>query len=82
MTQVNKTKEKLYKYQEDLERQQREEEDRLMAEFSAERHHEVDSMERELDSEWEAQLTDLTKKFELRRGSKDTMVRTDLLLTC
>jgi len=67
---VNKTKEKLHKYQEDLERQQREEEDRLMAEFQTERRHEADSMEKELNSEWEVQLKDLTDKFETRHSSK------------
>jgi hypothetical protein len=67
---VSKTKEKLYKYQEDLERLQREEEDRLMAEFHTERRHEAENMEKELNNEWEVQLKDLTNRYETKRGSK------------
>jgi len=69
---VNKTKEKLYKYQEDLERQQREEEDRLMAEFHSERIQESENMEQELNKEWEVQLKDLTNRYQSKRsGSKN-----------
>jgi len=61
---VSKTKEKLYQYQEDLERQHREEEDRLMAQFHQERLEEAESMQKEFDSEWEKQLQALTDQFD------------------
>ena len=66
---MNKTKEKLYKYQEDLERQQREEEDRLMSGFHEERKQEAQNMEKEFSEEWEIQLKDLTNKFEQKTGA-------------
>jgi len=58
--QVSRTKEKLYEYQEELERQHREEEDRLMAQFHQERLTEAENMQKEFDSEWEQQLKALT----------------------
>ena len=61
---MSKTKEKLYQYQEDLERQHREEEDRLMAQFHQERLEEAESMQKEFDSEWEKQLQALTDQFD------------------
>jgi len=62
--QVSKTKDKLFKYQEELERQQREEEDRLMAQFHEERILEAENMKKEFESEWEIQLKELTATYE------------------
>jgi len=58
--QVSKTKGKLHEYQEELERQHREEEDRLMAQFHQERLVEAENMQKEFDTEWEKQLKALT----------------------
>lgn len=69
---VNKTKEKLYQYQEDLEKQQREEEDRLMEELHAERKQEAEHIEKEFSNEWEVQLKDLMSKFESKADRKGT----------
>lgn len=78
--QVNKTKEKLYKYQEELEKQQREEEDRLMQAFHEERRLEAENMEKELNEEWEVQLKELTSKFDSKPGDKkDKDVRYEFL---
>jgi hypothetical protein len=71
---VSKTKEKLYSYQEELERQQREEEDRLMAQFHQERLEEAENMKKEFEAEWESQLKDLTSKFEGGHKQKDKTV--------
>lgn len=72
--QVSKTKDKLFKYQEDLERQQREEEDRLMAQFHEERVLEAENMKKEFESEWEMQLQDLTAVYEGTQKKKDKTV--------
>jgi len=74
--QVSKTKEKLYEYQEELERQHREEEDRLMAQFHQERVVEAENMQKEFDSEWEQQLKALTDQFDGPQKKKDRAVRT------
>ena len=69
--QVSKTKGKLHEYQEELERQHREEEDRLMAQFHQERLVEAENMQKEFDTEWEKQLkalTDQNKKVRLLYG--------------
>lgn len=74
LQQVSKTKEKLYSYQEELERQQREEEDRLMANFQVERKKEAESMEKELNDEWEEELKGLTEKYEATQKKKEKTV--------
>jgi len=71
---VSRTKEKLYEYQEELERQHREEEDRLMAQFHQERLEEAESMQKEFDSEWEQQLKALTDQFDGGQKKKDKTV--------
>jgi len=68
--QVSRTKEKLYEYQEELERQHREEEDRLMAQFHQERLVEAENMQKEFDSEWEQQLKALTDQFDSSSAQK------------
>lgn len=72
---MNKTKEKLYQYQEDLEKQQREEEDRLMEELHAERKQEAEYIEKEFSNEWEVQLKDLMSKFESKADKKVNVSR-------
>jgi len=69
--QVSRTKEKLYEYQEELERQHREEEDRLMAQFHQERLVEAENMQKEFDNEWEQQLKALTDQFDGAQKKKD-----------
>jgi len=69
--QVSRTKEKLYEYQEELERQHREEEDRLMAQFHQERRVEAENMQKEFDNEWEQQLKALTDQFDGAQKKKD-----------
>jgi len=71
---VSRTKEKLYEYQEELERQHREEEDRLMAQFHQERLTEAQNMQKEFDSEWEQQLKALTDQFDGPQKKKDRTV--------
>ncbi|ESO03432.1 hypothetical protein HELRODRAFT_192035 [Helobdella robusta] len=61
---VNKAKETLYKYQEDLEKQQREEEDRLMSEIQKENRAEVENMEKEFNQEWEKELEQMARQYE------------------
>lgn len=68
---VSRTKEKLYEYQEELERQHREEEDRLMAQFHQERLVEAENMQKEFDNEWEQQLKALTDQFDGAQKKKD-----------
>ena len=62
--QVNKTRDKLYEYQKQLEDEQREEEDRMMVIFQDERRKEAERMEKELQEEWEGKLQELTSKFD------------------
>jgi hypothetical protein len=58
-----------------LERQQREEEDRLMAQFHEERVLEAENMKKEFEQEWEMQLKDLTAVYEgTQRGKKEKTV--------
>jgi len=73
--QVSRTKEKLYEYQEELERQQREEEDRLMAHFHQERLVEAENMQKEFQNEWEKELKALTDQFDVSQKKKDKTVR-------
>jgi len=77
---VSKTKEKLYEYQEELERQHREEEDRLMAQFHQERLAEAENMKKEFDSEWEQELKALTDQFD--GGQKKKTVCVDRTTPC
>ena len=69
---MSKTKERLYEYQEELERQHREEEDRLMAQFHQERLVEAENMQKEFDTEWEKELQVLTDQFD---GTQKKKVR-------
>ena len=72
--QVSRTKEKLYEYQEELERQHREEEDRLMAQFHQERLVEAENMQKEFDTEWEQQLKALTDQYDGSQKKRDRTV--------
>jgi len=72
--QVSKTKEKLYEYQEELERQHREEEDRLMAQFHQERLVEAEKMQSEFENEWERELKLLTDQFDGSQKKKDKVI--------
>ena len=62
--QVNKAKETLYKYQEDLEREHRQEEEKLIDEIDKENRAAVQSMEKEFDEEWEQELKEIAKHYE------------------
>ena len=74
---MSKTKDKLFKYQEELERQQRQEEDRLMAQFQEERVLEAENMKKEFENEWEIQLKELTAVYEGNQKAvkKDKTIR-------
>ena len=61
---LSRAKEILYDAQEELELKQREEEDHLITNFVQERGQETDELKKEIDSEWEHRLKDLTEKFE------------------
>ena len=70
--QVNQKREKLYKKQEELERRQREEEDRLINAMLTERSEEFKKLEEEEKGDWESRLKELTSKFdqEMNMGKK------------
>ena len=68
--QINKAKEKLEEYQRQLELDQRQEEDRLMQTFQAERMEVQDQMQQEMDQQWEVHLQELTEKFDREMNKK------------
>ena len=61
---MNRAKETLYKYQEDLERQQREEEDQLLTDIRKENLEAVERMEEEFNKEWEKGLQEIARQYE------------------
>lgn len=61
---MNKAKETLYKYQEDLEKQQREEEDQLLTDIRKENLEAVERMEEEFNKEWEKGLQEIARQYE------------------
>ena len=73
--QVSKTRDKLYEYQEELERRHREEEDRLMAQFHQERLVEAENMQKEMEKEWEQLLKALTDQFDSAQKKKDKVCK-------
>jgi len=80
--QVSKTRDKLYEYQEELERRHREEEDRLMAQFHQERVVEAENMQKEMENEWEQQLKALTDQFDSAQKKKDKVCKAgDVLIS-
>lgn len=62
----------MYKKQQELERRQREEEDRLINAMLTERSEEFRKLEAEEKGDWEVRLRELTSKFdsEMRNGKK------------
>lgn len=62
--QQGKAREKMLKYQEELERQYRAEEDRLMEVFLREREEELSRIDKEAKDEWEVNLRALLEKYE------------------
>jgi hypothetical protein len=62
--QQGKAREKMLKYQEELERQYRAEEDRLMEIFLKEREEELSRIDKEAKDEWEVNLRALLEKYE------------------
>ena len=71
---MNKTKEKLFRLQQDLETVQRAEEDRLMETFHRVRKQHALSIQKEMDSEWETQLKQLTDKYIKKTNKRDKAV--------
>ena len=57
-----------------MERQHREEEDRLMAQFHQERLVEAENMQKEFDTEWEQQLKALTDQYDGSQKKRDRTV--------
>lgn len=67
---MGRTKKKLLKFQEELEKRQREEEDRLMKAFHDQSVKESERMDKEIEEEWETNLKNLAKDYEDQHKEK------------
>ena len=65
-----RAKELLYDAQEELEKEQREEEDKQMNDYLEKRDEEQQNLKNEFNQEWEVKLKALTEKFETHKGRK------------
>ena len=70
--QANKKKEAIYRAQEELEKRQRAEEDRLMEAFLNEQKQVQEQLQSEMDEEWEVRLKELAARFDSEVGKKGT----------
>ena len=70
LLQMNKKKEMIYKAQEELERLQRQEEDRLMEKYLAERTKEQEKLQAAAEEEWEVSLKQLADQFDRETNKK------------
>ena len=65
----------MYEAQEELERQLREEEDRLHNEFQEQKAREMEQIDQEVENEWESRLKELTSQFDddmtKKKGKED-----------
>ena len=71
---MGRTKKKLLKFQEELEKRQREEEDRLMKAFHDQSVKESEMMDKEINEEWEINLKNLAKVYEGKHKEKVVLI--------